>query len=556
MASLPTETCPLMMASPQTPLSSLPSYQTVSSAGKECKDDEIFVEQHSDRKRFVRYPSQIEFESLNDNNETTQRSGESSSKPLFSKIDRTALQFAFRMATLLTVSSLFVLVRTDTWHYPDGMWVIVSVLFVCWFPALDAASVIEKIIQRLIGTFVGAVLGLSCGFISIIFFQTHKYQAIFLGCCMFLFNFGIIFFAGQCKVGRLKVIRRYAYATILCVLTFYICMLPFSLDEDPKWLRGVYRVINVIVGCLIGALGAITVCPKSTTQVLYEKAAKQVKMAGDASEAIMHMSADFFAGRISVNRLADELLNTPLESELRWKLARSGNSMTSDDTTEATGATDVALKKYEDAIADWRASKALFPLAKYDPFRASEQDAQAALFHTEIARTLARALRIQTTIVVLDGMVRSDADYLFTDEQLNSFAETGSLIRRMLTLPLQTDKSDEAARRLFDKLEEAREAIRTVSIAVSDIEESIDPDRYESLKEFQANLMAPHVVTTRTEEDELGRGIPRYATDCNDNSLFFLQLVEHLILRSLRLYQAWKHVEMKRSIARDKLATR
>jgi hypothetical protein len=36
------------------------------------------------------------------------------------------------------------------------MWILVSVLFVCWFPSLDAASVVEKIVQWSIGTFVRA----------------------------------------------------------------------------------------------------------------------------------------------------------------------------------------------------------------------------------------------------------------------------------------------------------------------------------------------------------------------------------------------------------------
>lgn len=130
-----------------------------------------------------------------------------------SKIDIGAFQFGLRMAVMLTFTSLFVLVRTPTYTYPAGMWVLVSTLFVCWFPALDAASVIEKIIQRLIGTFVGAFLGLSCGFLSLLF-PNPVYQSAFIAFCMFLINFSIVFLAGQCKVGRVKVIRRFAYATV------------------------------------------------------------------------------------------------------------------------------------------------------------------------------------------------------------------------------------------------------------------------------------------------------------------------------------------------------
>lgn len=120
----------------------------------------------------------------------------------FATIDVNAAMFALRMATCLTVSALFVLIRTDEWHYPDGMWVLVSVLFVSWFPSLDAASVIEKITQRLVGTFVGAFLGLGCGFLSLVLFCTRTCQAYFLGVCMFVCTFGVIFFAGQVRCFR------------------------------------------------------------------------------------------------------------------------------------------------------------------------------------------------------------------------------------------------------------------------------------------------------------------------------------------------------------------
>jgi hypothetical protein len=468
-------------------------------------------------------------------------------KSMWSKVDTTAFQFAVRMGILLWFSSLFVLIRTDTYHWPDGMWVLVTVLFVSWFPQLDAASVIEKIVQRLLGTFLGAFLGLACGFTSLVVTDHHLTQSIFLGTCVFIFTFLIIFVAGQFKVARVKVIKKFAYATILCVLTFCICILPFSGDEDPKYGRAVSRVFNVVIGCLVGGLGSILIIPKSTTDVLYSKASRQVSMAGEAAEAVLNVSADFFAGRIEVNRLADELLNTPLESELRWRLT-SSSSLSSLSTRDA-GATDVALKKYEDAIADWRLSKMLFPLVKYDPFKMIrinvQEDDVSDAFHTEIARTLARCLRIQTTIVVLDGCVRSDADYDFAPEQLVSFSNTGTLIRRMLTLPLDRNSSNAAANVLFQKLEETRQAIHRMSYAVAEAENSSDRERNEGLKEFQRSLLANNSLrdTLRSNGDEMGRGIPMNATGRDDNTLFFLQLVEHLILRSLRLYQAWTHVE-------------
>jgi hypothetical protein len=451
------------------------------------------------------------------------------------------------MGILLWVSSLFVLIRTENWTFPEGMWVLVTVLFVSWFPQLDAASVIEKIVQRLLGTFIGAFLGLLCGFASLIFTEYPRTQSTFLGTCIFVFNFLIVFVAGQCKVDNVKVISRFSYATILCVLTFCICIVPFAREEGPKWAEALYRILNVVVGCGLGALGSILIAPKSTTDVLYAKASRQVVLAGEGAEALMTVSSDFFAGRIQVTRLADELLKTPLESELRWKLS-SGSSFASQIAD--SGATDVALKKYEAAISDWHLSKMLFPLAKYDPFRIKLTPAEEGMkdiLYTEIARTLARCLRIQTTIVVLDGMVRSDADYDFTLLQLESFSQIGKLIRQMLTLPLDRDTSNAAANILFVKLEEMRQAIYRMSHAVAGSDDLSDSERYGGLKDFRKTLLSrdgSFFETLRSEGgNEMGRGIPLNATGREDNTLFFLQLVEHLILRSLRLYQAWTHVE-------------
>jgi hypothetical protein len=503
-------------------------------------------------------PFQVVYGSDHHSQETTPaKNGERKRhSTLSSRIDTGAVQFALRMSILLSLSALFVLVRTDSYKFPDGMWVLVSVLFVSWFPTLDAASVIEKIVQRLIGTFVGAVLGLSCGFLSIWLFphkSNYVHQSIFLEVCLLVFTFLIIYLAGQTKVGTDKVIRKFAYATILCVLTFCICLIPFATAPDPKWESGVWRVVNVVIGCLLGAAGSIVVCPTSTTDVLYGKTASQVKMAGEAAEAVLQTASDFFAGKIEVNRLADDLLETPLDTTMRWNFLRSNTTLSSDQ--EASGGdvarADIALKKYEEAIADWRLSKMLFPLAKYDPFHIVKDQDEANAIQTQIARTLARTLRIQTTIVVLDGMVRNDADYDFTPQQLVLFHKTGSLIREMLTVPLILDQSNAAATFLFAQLEETRHSIHNMTTrTVSGEKSRREHLRDRGIHQFKTSLMkgsADYFESTRTAGDEEGRGIPKNVTHSTDNTLFFLQLVEHLILRSLRLYQAWKHVEPSRT---------
>jgi hypothetical protein len=158
----------------------------------------------------------------------------------------------------------------------------------------------------------------------------------------------------------------------------------------------------------------------------------------------------------------------------------------------------------------------------------------------------------------MDGMIRSEAEYNFNKRQIESFSEIGKLMKSMLSLPLDRDRSNPAARSLFEKLEETRQDIFLVSAAVSAAanDEWEDMTRHECLKDFKSNLLEGNedefFNTQRYSStgDDLGLGLPIKATTRDDNSLFFLQLVEHLILRSLRLYQAWKHAEYIRDTLR------
>lgn len=290
----------------------------------------------------------------------------------------------------------------------------------------------------------------------------------------------------------------------------------------------------------------LAVCPRSTNAVLHDKTVRQVKLAGEASEAVLISAAAALSGRIQMERLSEELLGTIPESRMRWKFNRSDSSL----TTMAYNGIDVALTKYEDAIADWKITKALFPLTRYDPLTGGMPQEKATAFRTEAARTLARALRIHTTVVVLDGMVRNEgAEYGFDQDDFDLFAESGILIRKMLTVPLNIQQSDAAAKQLFRKLELTRESIMTRSRAMAavDLTSSLKSVMCENdgMRDFEARLLNRDLnyKSNRMDDDD-GLGIPKYAMGCHDSALLFLQLVEHLILRSLRLYQAYKQVEM------------
>ena len=474
--------------------------------------------------------------------------------------------FAARLAVVLTVCSLFVLIRffglQHNEVYPMGSWVAISALFVSWFPNLDAASVLEKMSQRWLGTIIGAVLGFICGMISItvpiLANNPRTYQAVFLALCMLVVTFTVVTIAGLIRVGSAnvrrtshlsqpKLIDKYSYAVLLCMSTFCICLLPFALDAEPKWKPALWRVINVSIGCTIGAIGAILVCPRSTRRVVVTKTAHQYSLCGEASEAVLLTAAEAFSGRIQPQMLSQGILQQG-PANRKWRfLKRMDTSFAQHPTLHFDVNADDALEKYENAISDWKATKALFPLIQYDPFSLGRDPEKEKVFKTNMATTLARALRIQSTIVVLDGMVRNDTDCNFTEHQLLLFAEIGRSIHQMLTLPLNVQSSDEAADDLFTKLVGIRQGIVDASNQIKLANQSSKAptilEHDEGIKEFRNKVLNNSVAMSVRMDDDLGRGVPKYATSTEGNSMLFLQLVEHLIVRSLRLYHSWKIAE-------------
>jgi hypothetical protein len=100
-----------------------------------------------------------------------------------------ALFFGARVAIILLLGSLFATntipfgydVSGHDIDWPQGLWVTISALMVCWFPKLDAASVFEKSIQRLVGTLLGGIMALFCGKLSRFFFSKNvMHRQVFL----------------------------------------------------------------------------------------------------------------------------------------------------------------------------------------------------------------------------------------------------------------------------------------------------------------------------------------------------------------------------------------
>lgn len=114
------------------------------------------------------------------------------------------------------------------------------------------------------------------------------------------------------------------------------------------------------------------------------------------------------------------------------------------------------------------------------------------------------------------------------------------LIVATLTVPLDVTASNDAAQKLLDELDSVRVRISVLSHAVAQHD---DFDRAQMELRFRESLGGWDCSSEIN--DDVGRGLPLFASDANQNARFFLQLVEHLILRTVSLYQAWKQVQVQ-----------
>jgi hypothetical protein len=147
-----------------------------------------------------------------------------------------------------------------------------------------------------------------------------------------------------------------------------------------------------------------------------------------------------------------------------------------------------------------------------------------AMMQSEIAKMQACALWIQTTIVVLDGLIQSNPDYEFGDGVLDLFQETGNLIHCMLTLPVLWNVNDAATIQLFNKLQELWTKILELSYALAMPDESLQWLNDWEMDKFKSTLMN----NDDDDDDDLGWGFPKFALECNSNSLFFLQYLSNI----------------------------
>ena len=422
-----------------------------------------------------------------------------------------SVRFGLRLSFALTAASLFVLIPyppgsvDESW--PQGSWVFTTVVLCSWFPSQPvAASVVQKTYHRVLGTTVGAIFGLCVGF-AVISIPGRTARGVFLGLMTALASFLWGFTAVEFK----QWFGGYNYAAVLVLMTYGIVVWPFYLssDNDEIWKRACYRVANVLIGCALSGLSAILVFPKTTKSAIEEKAESQIRRAGMSSEAVLTAAVERFSGN-----------TTPLclSEVVRRKVSPAEKKDEEEDTT--------LYDSYMTAVQEFLSTKALFSLLDYDPFHLCSCKEKKIESMQDSAVNMARAFRIQTTVVLLDSIIRNDRGHRLSARQLELFTRAGQNIKSILAEQLDKEKSE-------------ADAFELVSILAQMRQEAIEAARrtqpLSALSKRTVHSGGLDVEEFVKQLKNQGGGQPM----CSQSAtILFLELVAHLILRALRLYFA------------------
>ena len=269
-------------------------------------------------------------------------------------------------------------------------------------------------------------------------------------------------------------------------------------------------------------------------------------------------------------------LRISLEASQRtWRhSSRLDNNVVADDDDG-----EEALRKHEAAIQESRLIQSQLGMLKYDPFHLTTPGQVIQAFAKEVRHTLARALRLQHTIVLLDGIVRNDPKHDFGQWHIQLFVDVGSLVHDLLAVPGSGNHEEESGRRKEEaykelklKLTQVRGSIIELSAVVAQTSQEVSAigvgiwgSRYDltSILDSSTDEQVSDDVDdnvdhdedehpTDLEEDDQGRGAPKFVHGSRVCALLFLQLVEHLALRSVRLYKSWKYCEFLCHVAEQR----
>lgn len=410
-------------------------------------------------------------------------------------------KFALRITTSAFLASLFILVPAPEHQFPEGVWILITAVVVSWQASPDIASVSKKMIERLLGTVLGACVGLLLGGVSLLFLEHgSRGHSMYLLACLLVGTFLCAYSA--CNTGH-----RGHYSAVLGCATFGIILLSFYEDTDEAgdlWRTGVFRMINICIGGLLAGLSSLCVFPLSTKTLIEQKVTELIVETGKTSHAVM---------------VAATMPPPPLHA-----LARKEEKE------------DESHKLYMKCLEGWKNTRQLFSLLPYDPIFARLSDSEQKLFWETWRLRLGRVLRIQATLVMLDGLNRSR---LHSVQEHDLVARVGDRIRKLYEDSLDSDRKEDIANSL---IHEDIPAVRNLQSQLRKEMSGLHPEEAKTPLHMDAEETEGLILEGYDLSLALGvfddiefAPIKSRIFHPSQSSLFFYQLLEFLIIRVVRL---------------------
>jgi len=412
-----------------------------------------------------------------------------------------SFRLAARVTTACFLASLFVLccAPEPRAEYPQGVWVYVTAGVVTWQPTPDVASSLKKAFHRTVGTMLGGAAGLVLGAISLAVVELFGTlaQVIFMAVALVLTNFVWTYLAVQWGY-------RSHYAAVLGNLTTGIAMLSFyHEDVEESWKTGVFRIVNITLGGMLGSIATLVVFPVSTQHYLETKVAETIQETGKAAKLV--------------------LANVGEKELTRYDWFHHPKDILQDEAHETYMKSDAKLDS----------SKSVVDLLDYDPtfLRLPTQQRHELIQTMNV--TLGRIQRMQASILILDSLIRSRSiseDYI--DREL--CLEIGDCIETIMASmahPMSKGEDPKAG---------AAEAA-LLHIGLPKIRQAIVYIRKMYLIDNQFGSASEEGLTGQALEEALsdfeGVDVPDRSRLWERRDGFFYRNLELLILRCIRLHR-------------------
>lgn len=511
-----------------------------------------------------------------------------------------ALVFATRMALTMALGSLLVLLppALGASEWPEAAWVYVTAGIVSWQAGPDTAPVFKKLVERIMGTMCGAVLGLAIGFVSMAVAGAVtggddrddedgdkdgtsylRAQAIILGILL-----PMVVFLGTFLVTKAG--YRGSYVSTLTNVTIGLVVLAFfgttgddndgdDGDDEPRgrppWTHGLYRVLNIFIGCAIAGVVTCLVRPFSTHHQIRAKVEKLSKLTGKSVRAVMEATI-----ALSKHQRHEQQQQPHQQQQLHerrsktdMRRADSGSSLEQDQSrpflptiTELvrhpeTAGSDDAHDSYIASIDLWRDCRQALQLLRYDPvFRSQFDKKEQRLFQEHLRLRMARLFRIQVVLVMMDSLLRGGLHRGDSNGNAPEMLETiGKHIETLLDPAASETMRNKAAKLLVQRdIVKVRQHVRLLqqkqSCALTAARQSTS---FSSSSSSSSEAEPPN---EDLDGDELwsilgtfDHPFPLSKLEGPGQSSLFYRLLEHVILKAVRLHHANEAFDEERSRA-------